>query len=329
MDRAPRAKPPSAPRTRAPDATASAWTKPIPQPRDRAQSAALTILVGGSVLVAVLWREGTALYAHRLSPSALLGAAFGLLAWRLRAATAPAAAMGAAICLLLAQPSSIPGPAVSILGPAASTTDLLRAPGLHALLALFILTFLATRFGRARKERHGLAERRTGRRAAQVLANLGIAALFAASGHLLGALAALAEATADTIASEIGQALAGPTWLLTTGRRVATGTDGGLSLTGTLAGGTAAFLIAAVAGLTLHQLALDAIIFTAGVFGLAFDSLLGATIERRGWIGNDLVNLLSTLAAALCASLIGHLQHATPQTLLALLWHTAAAAGAL
>jgi uncharacterized membrane protein len=36
--------------------------------------------------------------------------------------------------------------------------------------------------------------------------------------------------------------------------------------------------------------------------GLFFDSLLGATVERRGWIGNDLVNFVSTLVAALIAA---------------------------
>jgi len=35
-----------------------------------------------------------------------------------------------------------------------------------------------------------------------------------------------------------------------------------------------------------------------GVFGLLFDSLLGATLERRGWLNNDMVNFLSTTAAA-------------------------------
>jgi uncharacterized membrane protein len=38
-----------------------------------------------------------------------------------------------------------------------------------------------------------------------------------------------------------------------------------------------------------------------GVFGLLFDSLLGAILERRGWLNNDAVNFLSTLSAALFA----------------------------
>ena len=44
-----------------------------------------------------------------------------------------------------------------------------------------------------------------------------------------------------------------------------------------------------------------AISWSGGVFGLLFDSLLGATLERRGWINNDTVNFLSTASAAVFA----------------------------
>ncbi len=44
--------------------------------------------------------------------------------------------------------------------------------GLTPLVLLFVLTFLATRLGRQRKARAGLAEERRGRSAAQVIANL-------------------------------------------------------------------------------------------------------------------------------------------------------------
>jgi uncharacterized membrane protein len=37
------------------------------------------------------------------------------------------------------------------------------------------------------------------------------------------------------------------------------------------------------------------------VFGLFFDSLLGATLERHNWLNNDAVNFLSTASAALFA----------------------------
>jgi uncharacterized membrane protein len=38
--------------------------------------------------------------------------------------------------------------------------------------------------------------------------------------------------------------------------------------------------------------------FAGGTFGLFFDSLLGATLERHGWLNNDAVNFLSTASAA-------------------------------
>jgi uncharacterized membrane protein len=41
--------------------------------------------------------------------------------------------------------------------------------------------------------------------------------------------------------------------------------------------------------------------FAGGVVGLLFDSLLGATVERRGWVGNDWVNFLSTVVGGVVA----------------------------
>src|SRR4051812_38465480 len=86
--------------------------------------------------------------------------------------------------------------------------------GFVPLLTLFLLTVLATRWQRRRKERLGLAERSGGRTGSQVLANLGAAACCAlpllwfpefSDLLLTGAMAALAEAAADTVSSEIGQ----------------------------------------------------------------------------------------------------------------------------
>ena len=39
----------------------------------------------------------------------------------------------------------------------------------------------------------------------------------------------------------------------------------------------------------------------AGCAGLVFDSILGATVERLGWLGNDLVNFASTFFAGFLA----------------------------
>ncbi|MGZ4888698.1 MAG: DUF92 domain-containing protein [Candidatus Angelobacter sp.] len=171
-----------------------------------------------------------------------------------------------------------------------------------ALLIVFAVTLVATRVGYARKQQLRTAEPAGGRTAAQAMANLGIAALVVAvagAAWPVLALAALAEAAADTSSSEIGMAFPGKTLLVTNFKPVPAGTDGGISLFGTIAAlvGAASVALAAVAtGLApVRQIA---IIIMAGFFGTLVDSLLGAVLERRGWLDNNLVNLLSTAAAA-------------------------------
>jgi uncharacterized protein (TIGR00297 family) len=174
-----------------------------------------------------------------------------------------------------------------------------------ALTALFALTWAATRLGFRRKQELGVAERGDGRNAWQVLANLGVAALasvfFSATGNrawLVAASAALAEAATDTVASEIGQTRSAAR-LITTWATVPAGTDGGVTPLGTAAGAFAGLLVAGVsagAGLIPHTQFW--IPFAAGFAGMVVDSILGACCQRRGWLNNEAVNLLGTLAAA-------------------------------
>jgi uncharacterized protein (TIGR00297 family) len=187
--------------------------------------------------------------------------------------------------------------------------------GFVPLLTLFLLTLFATRWGRRRKERLGVAERSGGRSASQVAANLGVAACctlpllwFQEFSDLLlsGAMAALAEAAADTVSSEIGQASASGAYLIVGLRKVPIGTNGAISLTGSLAGIVAACVIAWVsAGCGVVAWTAVPLIALVGSTGMMFDSLLGATWENAGFMGNDAVNFVSTAFAADLALLIG------------------------
>src|SRR5262249_43978540 len=148
----------------------------------------------------------------------------------------------------------------------------------------------------------GTAEARSGRDALQVLANLGIAGLcalcFAFAGTtrwFVGMAAALAEAAADTVSSEIGQAVGGKPRLITSGRPVEPGANGAISLAGTAAGILAATVIALVSYVAgLFTLRDSVICVATAVAGMLVDSLLGATLESPGRLGNNSVNCIST-----------------------------------
>jgi len=248
-------------------------------------------------------------WASHAAPVAIwtigLSGLLGLVVWKLRAATAAAALTGGLITASLIF----------------STLVVPYEPWHTALtptLAVSVLAFAATRAGRRHKERLGTAEGRSGRSASQVAANLGLAALVSSApvqswlmdsgfvrgmlapqpGFALG-LAALAEAAADTVSSEIGQVLGGRPRMITSFRAVDPGRDGAISLAGSLAGVVAAAIVAYAGMWALGGgWSLFTVSCAGAVFGLFFDSLLGATLEDRGWLNNDAVNFLSTASAA-------------------------------
>jgi len=186
-------------------------------------------------------------------------------------------------------------------------------PGAFAALAvLFAMTWGATRLGYQRKLALGLAERKEGRTAWQILANLAVAAIsavvYSATGNrvwLLATLAALAEAATDTVASEVGQFRGDRARMITTWEQVPAGTDGGITIEGSVAGLAAGFVMATIGSLgRMISPAQIWIPIAAGFAGMLIDSVLGATLQRRGWISNQGVNFMGTLAAAALAYVI-------------------------
>lgn len=173
------------------------------------------------------------------------------------------------------------------------------------LFTFFILSVLATRHKRALKGKaHGEM-----RDAWQVLANGGVAAgvAFIAMTDLphkalyeIMIAGSLAAAIADTLSSELGVVYGKRTFNILTLKKDVRGLDGVISIEGTLIGAAGAFIIAAI---YMWDSSLW-VITLAGVTGNIVDSLLGATLERKGIIGNNTVNFLNTLTGALIAWLL-------------------------
>ena len=246
--------------------------------------------MAGYRLVAVTTLSGI-IRSNSLWIAAIVAVAFTILARLMKGVSRSGSAAGAVICFAL-----------------------IACAGLGAfvgLISVFTLTWIATRFGYRRKQTLGIAERPEGRKASQVSANLGVAAACAilySSSHrnslfLVAMVAAFAEAGADTVSSELGQTADRQPRLITTWESVAAGTDGAVSIIGTVSGLLSAAVIAVISaavGLLPWQYLPNCL--GAAAAGMLFDSVLGASLERQGRIGNDAVNLLSTLLAAILAA---------------------------
>jgi len=194
----------------------------------------------------------------------------------------------------------------------------LGGPGFAILLAFFVLGSAATKVGYRTKAKEGTAQEKGGRRgAAHAWANTGAPALFAALAFgaaqgnglfRLAFVAALATAVSDTLGSEIGQAFGRRTFLITTFRPVPRGTDGAVSLEGTLAGIAGSIALGLLGwGLGLIDGAGVAIVTAAAFVGTTLESYLGALLEQARLINNEAQNFLNTLAGGLAAILIAHL----------------------
>ncbi len=228
-----------------------------------------------------------------------LTVAFALLASGLNVVTAGAAFSGAFLTIVLCLAA----------GPAA----------LLPVCTVFLLAWVTTRIGRRKKERLGTAEGRGGRGALQILANVSVAAICAAplifvpyARHLLlaAASAALAEAAGDTVSSELGQTFGGRPRLITNWRRVPAGQDGGITIAGTVFSLCAILIVCASCGwanLLLPQFYRT--VLAAAFLGTIVDSLLGATLERPGRLGNNAVNFTSSAFAAALTIVILFAQH--------------------
>jgi uncharacterized protein (TIGR00297 family) len=206
------------------------------------------------------------------------------------------------------------------------------------LLVFFISSSVLSRAFESRKS--GLLEKSakgSRRDYGQVLANGGLGALLAVllvvspgqDWQWIAFTGAMAAVTADTWATEVGTISSINPVLITNGRRVESGTSGGVTFAGYLASLCGSLLIGIAAAVFSPALSVWEILLIASLGGIAggtLDSLLGATLQGiyycpqceketesyprhrcgtqtsqlRGWrwLDNDLVNFLCSLAGA-------------------------------
>lgn len=227
---------------------------------------------------------------------ALLGlnAAVAVLGWAARTVTVAGAATGMIIGALI------------IIGTGLA--------GWVVLIVTFVAASLTTRLGHARKAKAGIAEDRGGRRGpGNAIGNTGVAAWAAlvAAGSAdpslphLALVAALVTAGSDTVASEVGKSYGRTTWLITSFQRVPPGTTGAISLEGTLAGiASAALLALAGAWMALIPMSAVPLVVVAATVASLIEGVIGATLEARGMLTNDVVNFVNSALGAGLAILI-------------------------
>jgi len=221
------------------------------------------------------------------------------------------------------------------------------------VVAFFVSSSLLTHYGAERKRETSAEYEKGGRRdLAQTLANGGAAAVLALANALFPAYGmpifaafagAMAAATADTWATELGMLSAARPRMVTTWQEARPGENGAVSALGLVAAATGAIMIgsAAFAGRFAEEIFADVPLvayrwlptaaLAGGFLGSVVDSILGATVQAlyycardkaytektvhgcgrpavlaRGlpWMNNDMVNFLASLAGAITAVLV-------------------------
>lgn len=189
--------------------------------------------------------------------------------------------------------------------------------GYTIVMFYFLVGSAVTRIGMARKEAEGIAEKRSGARgpenvwgSALVGAICALATLFVPESVkellLLGYVASFATKLADTTASEVGKAYGKSTFLITTLQPVPRGTEGAVSLEGTLAGIVASAAIVLISwGVGSIDLVGVGLCVVAAFVATNIESLIGATLQSRfAWLTNEVVNIINTAIGAIVAILL-------------------------
>ncbi|MEG5060315.1 TIGR00297 family protein [Microcoleus sp. A2-C5] len=211
--------------------------------------------------------------------------------------------------------------------------------GYAVVMFYFLVGSGVTRIGKAQKEAEGIAEKRSGTRGPENVWGSALTAATCAVGVLalsilgdtggilgdtgnflgdtgkmpvsqdlislllLGYAASFCTKLSDTCASEIGKAYGKHTFLITTLQPVPRGTEGAVSLEGTIAGIVGSILMALVSwAVGLIDLTGILVCVIAAFIATNIESVIGATVQSKlEWLTNEVVNFFNTLIGAIAA----------------------------
>jgi len=165
---------------------------------------------------------------------------------------------------------------------------------------------LVTKIGYKFKKEKGIAEKRDGRRGPENVWGsaatglfLAIMTKFNAANVVMfkvGFAASFAAKLADTFGSEIGKRFGKETYLITSLKKVDRGTEGGVSLEGTLA----SFLGSILMTFVMFRLSIIStkyhfiVVAVSGFLATLSESIIGAKFQNKYKLSNELVNAIKT-----------------------------------
>ncbi len=189
--------------------------------------------------------------------------------------------------------------------------------GWLSVVFYFVLGSAVTKLGFKYKNDKGIAEARGGKRGPEnVWGSAATGALLAMAFQfglgtdqilLLGFASSFSAKLADTFGSEIGKRWGSKAFLITTFRAVPAGTDGAISLEGTIASAFGSLLMSYIMylmGILTWGMPV-VVVFSVGFVATLFESFIGAILQNRiSWLNNEMINFLQTAFAAILGMVI-------------------------
>ena len=188
--------------------------------------------------------------------------------------------------------------------------------GWSSVVIYLLFGSLVTKIGYKFKKQKGIAEKRGGRRGPENVWGSAATGLFFAIMiklnfanvlfYKIGFAASFAAKLADTFGSEIGKRFGRNTYLITSLREVNRGTEGAVSLEGTLASAIGSIFMSSIMFFlsiitTKNQFVIVSI---SGFLATISESIIGAIFQEKYKLSNELVNSIQTSISSMIAILM-------------------------